>query len=260
MTVYIEYAFIENFLLDGALLWLALRGVKLPVRPLRILLASAVGGAFAVCFPLLALPNPLLQVLKFSVGVLLCLFAYGRRKNFLLFTALFFALSFLFGGALLPLLHGVKKAREVWTPFGFALLTAILSLLLKQLYKRRITAKKLYLCVAKNGARSISALGYYDSGNTASHGGIPVCFLSADTAYSLFEEVLLFGEGEGQVCDEMAITTMSGEKKVRLFKGSLEIKMDEGVREIREVYFAPTANMIQREYKILLHASFEEGL
>ena len=114
--------------------------------------------------------------------------------------------------------------------------------------------------MAKNGVRSISALGYYDSGNTASHGGIPVCFLSADTAYSLFEEVLLFGEGEGQVCDEMAITTMSGEKKVRLFKGSLEIKMDEGVREIREVYFAPTANMIQREYKILLHASFEEGL
>ncbi len=260
MTVYIEYAFIENFLLDGVLLWLSLRLLKLSVRPLRILLSSAIGGVFALLFPLLSLPNGLSLLLKISVGVQLCLLANGEKRNFLLFALTFFALSFLFGGALLPLLHGTKNAPAIYTPIGFLVLSALVLRLVKKLYARRSAAKRLYDCKIKAGGRSVAALGYYDSGNTAKKGGVPVCFLSAEIAYELFEKQLLYGEGEGQVCDEMAISTMSGEKTVRLLKGCLEIKTDGGTRVIEEVYFSPTANMIQREYKVLLHASFEEGL
>ena len=261
MTVYIEYAFIENFLLDGVLLWLALKGVKLPVRPLRILLSSVIGGAFAVLFPLLALPNIVSAVLKISVGVLLCLLAYskGAGKGFVLFTATFFALSCLFGGVLLPILHGVKNA-ELWTPLGFFLLTIPVLVFIKKVYARRAAVKNLYPCVAKNGERFVSALGFYDSGNRAMHKGIPVCFLSVDTAYTLFEEGMLFGEDRGQVCDEMAICTVYGEKKVRLYKGSLEITTDDGKREIKEVYFSPSVNIVAKEYKILLHCSIGEEL
>ena len=32
MEIYIEYAFIENFLFDGILLYLALKGSKTPVK------------------------------------------------------------------------------------------------------------------------------------------------------------------------------------------------------------------------------------
>jgi len=211
-------------------------------------------------FPLLSLPNPLSLLLKFSVGVQLCLLANNGKKNFLLFTLTFFALSFLFGGALLPLFHGTKNAPQMYTPIGFFLLSAVVLRLVKKLYARKATAKRLYDCKVKTKERSVATVGYYDSGNTAKKEGIPVCFLSAEIAYELFEKQLLFGEAGGQVCDEMAISTMSGEKTVRLFKGSLEIKTDEGTRVIEEVYFSPTANMIQREYKVLLHASFEEGV
>ena len=261
MTVYIEYAFIENFLLDGVLLWLALKGTKLPARPFRILLSAGVGGAFAVGFPLLALPKILGIALKISVGVLLCLLACPKegKKNFFLFTATFFALSCLFGGVLLPLLYGVENA-EVWTPLGFVLLSRPVLFFIKKLYARRRTAQRLYACVVKNGGRSVSALGFHDSGNTAKHKGIPVCFLAVDTLYELFEEGILFGEERGQVCDEMAICTVYGEKRVRLYKGSLEITTDTGKREIKEVYFSPSANIVAKEYKILLHGSIGEEL
>ena len=46
MVVYWEYAFIGNALPDGLLLYLAVRCARMRVRPWRLLLASAMGGAF----------------------------------------------------------------------------------------------------------------------------------------------------------------------------------------------------------------------
>ena len=56
MTVYIEYAFAENALLDGLLLYLALRCARLRVSGWRLALASAAGGAQSLLFPVLSLP------------------------------------------------------------------------------------------------------------------------------------------------------------------------------------------------------------
>ena len=58
-------------------------------------------------------------------------------------------------------------------------------------------------------------------------------------------------QGE-QVCDEMAITTLSGAKKVRLYKGLLGIRKKSGQTVWQTVYFSPTANMLKREYNVLL--------
>ena len=71
MTVYIEYAFLQNFFLDGALVWLSLKGSKTPVKGRRIALSALVGGVFAVLYPLLGLTKWLGLTLKISVGVLL---------------------------------------------------------------------------------------------------------------------------------------------------------------------------------------------
>ena len=60
----------------------------------------------------------------------------------------------------------------------------------------------------------------------------------------------------GQVCDEMCIATLSGEKRVKLYKGKLQIK---GKEKDKWVYFAPSTNMITREYELLLHNGIVEG-
>ena len=56
MVVYVEFAFAENALLDGALAYLSVKCVRGRTSARRILLSAAAGGAFAVLFPLVSLP------------------------------------------------------------------------------------------------------------------------------------------------------------------------------------------------------------
>ena len=78
----------------------------------------------------------------------------------------------------------------------------------------------------------------------------PVCFLSPDVFYDFFGEEMLFGGG--QVRDKIKIVTMSGERSVCIKQGEIEIKIGEK-RVKKQVYFALGANMIGREYQILLN-------
>ena len=81
MTVYIEYAFLENFLLDFLLLWLALRGGKEQITVKKLCLSACIGGLYAVIYPLLRLPEILRFLSKIAVGALMCAVAFGKLKN-----------------------------------------------------------------------------------------------------------------------------------------------------------------------------------
>ena len=105
MEIYVEYALAENFLLDAMLLWLALKTARQKIIWGRISLAAALGAVFAVVFPLMRLGNVLAYLLKFAVGLLLCLISVkGKGAGRYAITApIFFGYSFALGGALLAL-------------------------------------------------------------------------------------------------------------------------------------------------------------
>ena len=267
MAVYIEYAFLQNFFLDAALVWLSLKGSKTPIKWRKVVFAALFGGVFAVVYPLLGLSKVLGLFLKVSAGVLLCMLAVGRLKNkrewgrFCLFTAVFFALSFAFGGAIFSSAQyfSGEWIKSVFTPLCFLLLAAASLLFFQKLYKKRALWRHIYKCRAISGEKSVFALGFLDSGNMATKNGLPVCFLSPEHAYELWGEGWLYPEKErGQVCDELTINTLAGVKNIPLVKGGLEIRTDEGVRQIKEVYFAVSTNMISKEYTILLHSRILE--
>lgn len=267
MTVYVEYAFLQNFLLDGALIWLSLKGSKTPVNGYKLLISALFGAAFAVVYPLLRLKKGIGLVFKFSAGVLLCMLAFGRLKSkrewgrFGVFAALFFALSFAFGGAIYT---GAQLFSGEWiktylTPLCFVALTAASLFLFQKLYKKRALWQHLYACKVIVGEKSVDALGFLDSGNAATKKGVPVCFLSPERAYELWGEQWLFPSKEwGQVWDEMQISTVTGVKNISLIKGEIEIRTKEGVRRIKEVYFAVSSNMISKEYSIILYSRILE--
>ena len=269
MEIYIEYAFLQNFILDGALIWLSCQATKTPLHRGRWAFSALFGAVFAIVYPLLRLPSLLGMVLKISAGLLLCLLAVGSLKRkkewnrYALFTACFFALSFLFGGALNGVTQGsnTKGVREVLTPLGFAVLSIFCVCLFGKLYKKRTVWRCMYDCAITNGAKAIQLQGFFDSGNTATKRGVPICFVSPEIVYELWGDETLFSDkGTGQVCDEVCITTISGAKKVCVYKGGLEIKIDGKVRKIKEVYFAPSRNIISREYSMILHSRiFDEG-
>ena len=258
MTVYIEYAFLENFFFDGVLLSLALISVKAPLKWWRIVCSATLGGAFALAYPFLRLPSALLFLLKFSVGFLLCLIAFGGVKTkkqagkYALSVTFFFAFSFAFGGALLGVSGKFTSHKPFWVTLGFVVLAVLALVFIKKLYQRRSVYAFIYECMVKNGEKSIRTTGFYDSGNLATKNGLPVCFLSPDLIYDLFSEEIL--EKSGQVCAEMSISTLGGRKTTPLYRGKIQINGGE-----KEVYFAVSTNMISREYKILLNAGIFEG-
>ena len=267
MTVYIEYAFLQNFLLDGVLLWLAGRASRTPVKWGWLLFSAAFGGVFAVLFPLLRLSKAGAFLLKLAVGMLLPLLAIGKGNRWGMYAMnmiFFLLLSFCFGGMLLMGMENfaLQTLSWGWVAVGFAFLTAILLLLLEKCYQKRAIYRHIYDCRVFYGEKSVKTKGFYDSGNLATKGGLPICFLSADILFDLCGEVLLFGNQEGicggQVFDEQRISTQAGERIVRLYKGKIAIKTGRSEIE-KEVYFARAANRISREYKIILHSRiFEE--
>ncbi|MBQ8685009.1 MAG: sigma-E processing peptidase SpoIIGA [Clostridia bacterium] len=251
MVVYVEYVLVENFLLDGMLLYLSLRATRVRPRRKSLFFSALCGSVFALLFPLAALPD----YLKLPFGFLLVLLCFPWKKGQngwgKLFSVLawFFALSFLFGGVLTAL-HGVFSfaLTPVFTLCGFFVLSLISIGLIRKLYQKRAISKYLYDCVILAEDRRKSVLGYLDSGNLALKGDTPVCFLSPEVFYELFVE-----KREGQVFDEMKITTVSGEKRVRIFKGRIAVEKAE-----KEVYFSLSPNMLSREYKVLLNARIFE--
>jgi len=83
MTVYADVVFAVNTVVNYLLLLLGARLTGFPARPLRSLLAAAVGGGYAVCVLLPALAFMGTWWGKTACFVLMCMSAYGfRRKAF----------------------------------------------------------------------------------------------------------------------------------------------------------------------------------
>ena len=254
MTVYIEYAFLENFLLDGALLYLALKAGKISVRAGRLALSATLGGIFAILFPLLSLPVFLAFLLKSAVAVLLCVCAYPKGKiatnfrNFALVLACFFAFTFAFGGALIAL-----NITGAFVGLGFCVLGVFALGFIKMLYQKRAVEKFVYCCEIACKQRAVRVFAFYDSGNFASYKGSAVHFLSPEIYFELFKEEYLETRLE-----KIVISTLSGEKALPVFQGDLRIR-EKGVELlIKGAYFALSTNMLSRGYKLLLNSKVFE--
>ena len=272
MVVYIEYVFLENTLFDFALLYLSSRLCKTKTRWWKCLLSACAGGVFAGIYPFLTLPSGMLLALKIAVGFLLSFLAFPRIKTkkdggrYVLNTFFFFALTFVYGGALTALLSVFfeKEAPITAVAVGFAFVTVFVVVFAQKIHQKSALQAHIYECVIRFKQKQVLALGYMDSGNVASKNGLPVCFLSPDIFYDVFgDEVLDLDskntKGRGQVRDEMQIITMSGVKMITLYQAEIEVCIPRGEKIKKRVYFSPAKNMINREYKVLLNAGIIKG-
>ena len=267
MVVYVEYAFLENFIFDGALLCLSLVASKEPLKWRKVVFSALCGSIFAVIFPLLSLPRSLGFLLKFSMGFLLCMIPFQRLKTkkewgrYAMTASFFFAFTFAFGGALTGVYtsFSLSKMPNFVVVIGFFLLCLCSGVFIVKLYEKRRIHAFIYPCKAFANGKNVHALGFFDSGNSAVKNGLPVCFVSMDIFYEICGGEIVFGEKDkGQVRDEMQITTMAGVRQIPLYQGEIEVKTGTKERQKKSVYFAPATNMIQREYKILLNARIFE--
>lgn len=272
MQVYIEYAFIENFLLDSMLLFLAFRCTKTRVRALPAVCAASFGAAFACVFALISVPYAAAFFIKVSAGALMCFFARLKSPKvfftlsktekkacfcaFLRFLCVFFLLSACLAGVFFAIDYTGAALKAWQIPvcvfFVFACVAGA-----KRLFKAQKTARFIRRCelCADGKTRGVEAYGLIDSGNRAVAGdGAPICFISPELAFLLWD-----GRTETR---DFTISTVSGTKKIKIFSGTLLIYEETQAHTInkryfRRVYFSPSAHVSaggKGGYSVLLPA------
>lgn len=255
MEIYIEYALLENFLVDGFLLFLTLKTARRRVAWKRLILSALVGAAFAVVYPLLPLPHVLSYLLKFAFGGLLVRLVTDKKDGgrYAFTVVCFYFYSFLFGGALLGIYGGKSENRlPFWDVLsGIGILGGLALWAVKRFYRRRATETFTFECRVTRKGRTVTAKGFLDSGNRATAGGKPLCFITPDLAYDLL--------GGETMTEEATVTTIGGETPIKIFcADELEIYSARGRHTIEKIRFSPSIRISGREYKIILGATVLE--
>ncbi len=265
MTVYLEAAFLENFLLDGVLLFLALTLVHVRVRPFRLTLAAAVGAVEAVVFPLIPFPVWAAYLLKIAGGALLVLIAVpGKEVRPYLFAAgVFFALTFALGGMLTAAysFFGVRYEEGngylvEQAPVGLILgggaafaIAAYFSA--RALYRYRKTEKDILPCKLKAGMHEVAWRGYADSGNNLFFKGRPVCVISPAAAFALYGRSL---REEGR----LEVQTVNGSRAAPVFCcDSLQISV--GKRTVSREHVYLTVGDVGPRVQLILNTALMEA-
>lgn len=278
MEVYAEYAFAENFLIDAMLLYVTFRCTKTPARALPVVTASSFGATFAVLYALIALPYALSLCIKIAAGVAMCLLARGGMfkrdvrffkrnraqklrcvRSFSVFTAVFFLLSACLCGMFYAI-DATGKALKAWQIpvcvfFAFACESGA-----KRLFKEQKIARFTRTCILYAGdagdekgadgavgagvadkTNGVRVRGFIDSGNRAvTPEGVPICFIPPSIALSLLNENVRMRD--------FSVSTVGGEKKIKIFKGAVLIYEGCEAHKIKrayfyKVYFSPSAHL-----------------
>lgn len=215
--------------MDYTLLWSAKAACKNAATYLRIAFGAALGAAVAVIFPLLPLPPVWATVLKAVTGALICLAAgkFSGIKGYIKFTAVFFALCAVLGGALIAVfsLTGTEYlAGQGYmlssVPVGIPLFCAlVLGIVAKKVAKRFTKLdKNTVKCRIYTGQSSVEVNGFYDSGNKVYYRGAPV---------SVMPESAIKKLGDVSIIGSVKIHTVAGSAQMRVFAADrLEIEKD----------------------------------
>lgn len=262
MIVYWEYAFAENALLDGLLLYLAEKCARMKVRVFKLLLSACLGGAFAVLYPLFSLPSWAGYMVKFLFGVVMALVAAeGKQiKPYLVMTCAFFALTFAFGGILTAVysFFGIETIDGTGfylerVPVAFVLsgagIFAVLVLAGSRAYLRyRHVQKNLFRCKLSTDEKTCLWTGYADSGNCLTFRGAPVCVISAAGVFALFG-------AHPRAIGHMTVTTVNGSRSSPVFC-CRRLELD----GVLHKNVCLTVGEIGTHFQILLHTALTEGV
>ena len=261
MNVYIEYVILDNLVIDTLLLWAATATLKIPYKKYRVFLGGAVGATCAVVSVFVA--GFWTYVIKTICLIAMCIVTIGVGKKLFWHILLTVAYTFVLGGGIVGLFNIFKvdyltengEFYQMQVPlFVYVLAVAVVAFLCYSIAVYIKQVKKIAPHVAKITVKldkNYSLSGFCDSGNTLTHDGVPVCFVtkkfSGFTDY--FAQQVLLGNAV-----DIEVTTVAGGATVKAVKGEVICNGKQ-----REVYLALPVNKCQTIYNIILSGEFCGG-
>lgn len=223
--VYADLLFLVNFSMDFLGFYLTARLLHRPLSLWRGVLASALGGVYAVAVLFLTVGRVPAFLLDMLVCIALCAVAMmGKRegvRSCLRLCALYLLVSALLGGAMTLLYSQLNRIPGLtdrveedglssWLFLGLALVSAVLTALWGRCFKRAATRRQVALTVEYRGQKA-EMVAFCDSGNLLRDpiSAKPVIVVEADCMRGIVPPVLSRAASGRSLTD--AVSSMTGE-------------------------------------------------
>ena len=180
MTIYIDIVLIENLLMNYIILFATGVILKIPIKHVRLILASFVGAIYTIIAYISGLKIYSDFFLKFILSVIIIYIAFNpnQLKKLLKYTLMFYLTSFVFGGAAFALIY-IVKPQEILENNGLVLnsnslkvifISAIIAFIVViigfKIVKNKISAKDMYCDLKiKINDKNIETKAMIDTGN-----------------------------------------------------------------------------------------------
>lgn len=228
MVVYIEYAIIDNLVINYLLLKTATRCAEVKTKFLYLFISAIVGTLVAIVMPLFSLNNAYLIIIKILLGCLMVLISgkYVTFKKYLLTLLLFILFTFLCGGFIIALflIAGIDYENyfllnyDSVLPIGISVLiiyalTKVLVKITFILLKERNLRPFLRNCILIINGKKFKVKGFIDSGNSLYdyRSGLPVIVCST----SLYNKIK--SNGLKKSLSSISFDTVSGSSEMKLY-------------------------------------------
>lgn len=268
MYVYIEYAVIDNLVINYILIKTATKLCQVKTRFLLLFLATLLGTAIGVVIPLFNLNDWFIFIIKLLLGLLITFIggSYITIKKYLLTYFVFLTLTFLSGGFIIALFNfaGVdyislfSSNYDSLLPVGITVLfvyviSRISFMLVKKLISKRDISPFLRSCILVIDKNRISVKGFIDSGNSLydKKSGLPVIVCS-NLLFSKLQKLNLKSS-----VSSIEFITVSGTSTMNLYVvDKLMIYNGACVNIFNNVLLGVSQNGFYNDnYELLLHPS-----
>ncbi len=259
MTVYIEYVFIDNFVIDLLLFMTAFKITGKPVSKARIVICSFSGAIFALLYPLITENVYFITAAKILFGLFLTFIAakFSSIKDYVSFTAVFLGLTFLTGGTVLGMfsLLGLDYSSEY--SIGLMILPVFIAIrainkLIRFIYRRRDVAFLTVNAEIVCGDKSVQIKGFFDTGNALYDGLSPVIVVSKNAVMPIIGVDLLKNAGY------VSLSTAVGKDKKISFKPDALVIYSGGKKNIFNNVRVCVVNKTFSGYDAILHPALME--
>lgn len=252
MEVYIEVVILNNLIIDFALILLTRYILKLKSNKLQIVIATIVGTAIAVVYPLVNSAWKIVINILLAPTVAAIFSKYKNFKTYIFATLIFAMLTFTLGGTALVILRFVGiDIASMWVTSIVLLSLGFLSYIVRQLMLlKKNRQKKLNIsnAVLALFGEQIELGALYDSGNQLvdMNSGKPVVVLSR----RIGDRFLHYSSRS------IVVKTVGGSVELPLlYADSLSVHVHENDIEVKN-FLVAIANENYSGFDLILHESF----
>jgi stage II sporulation protein GA (sporulation sigma-E factor processing peptidase) len=261
IVIYADVLFIVNFFITLLLLELTAKAGKRNPKTFRIVISSALGGAYSLIILIDDIPIVLLLLSKIVFAILLILisFSFVRLKSFLSMLLIFLFSNFVFLGIIAGLQMIFHSDRisinngEIYFDINarqllFAALFAYAaSSLIIRLYNKKLSAGEIYSILIFNNGKQINAFALSDTGNKLREpfSNAPVIIVKSELLQGFYDE---------EKARLIPASTINSKSFLYAFKPEcVKVKTSKGWEIIENVYIASSDEINSKSFSAIIN-------